>query len=221
MRSFGWTGEEVAQDTGIYRETFCPAVMWPVTPLWLLETPNVDLELLGTRPKTGEADVICQFQDRVEEKYRSHVIMFMDGSKDQATGATGAAFLVCGMNVRVCKRTSNSLSVFTVELFAILMVVQWAGQLEDCEVLVCSDSMSAVKSIGMGSARGQQDLVYEVLLALRDVARRGVRVSFMWEPAHVGIGANERVDRLAKEAVKRELVDVKLNLSKSEGKSVH
>lgn len=67
---------------------------------------------------------------------------------------------------------------------------------------MCSDYVSAIKSIGRGASRIQQDLMYKILLAVRDAARRGVRSSLMWVPAHVGILANAKVDRRAKEAVK-------------------
>ena len=43
-------------------------------------------------------------------------------------------------------------------------------------------------------------------------------ISLMWVPAYTGVSGNEKVDKLAKAAVKKENVEVKLNLSKAEGK---
>ncbi len=40
---------------------------------------------------------------------------------------------------------------------------------------------------------------------------------FMWRTAYAGIPGNEKTDRVAKEAVKREQVDIITKLSKSEG----
>ena len=55
-------------------------------------------------------------------------------------------------------------------------------------------------------------------MAIRSVAMRGVVISLMWVPAHTGVSGNEKVYKLAKTAVKKENVEVKLNLSKAEGK---
>lgn len=62
--------------------------------------------------------------------------------------------------------------------------------------------------------------MHKILLAVRDVARRSVKISLMWVPAHVGILANEKADRLAKEAVKRESVESIISFFKSEGESI-
>jgi len=47
--------------------------------------------------------------------------------------------------------------------------------------------VSAINSIGKGTSKSRQDLVYLILLAIRDVKRRRVEIYFLWVPAHVGI----------------------------------
>lgn len=153
-----------------------------------------------------------EFQCHIRERYQEHIIIFTDDSKDQETGTTGAAFVVQRWNVQAFKRTSTFLSVFRVELYAILMAVQWTEQIRNHKVLICSDSVSAINSIGKGSSKSLQDLVYDIHLAVRNVKRRGVEISFVWVPAHVGIASNEKVDKLAKEAAQKETIDVNLNL---------
>ena len=83
-----------------------------------------------------------------------------------------------------------------------------------------SDSVSAIKSIGIGSYRSRQDLIYEILFAIRDAPRSGIEISLMWISAHTGIATNEKVDKLAKRGVIKEGIDVNINLSKAEGKSI-
>ena len=65
------------------------------------------------------------------------------------------------------KRTSNYLSVYTVEIFAwkclnvcILMALEWVEQFRCADVVICSDSVSALVSIEKGAAKTHQDLLY-------------------------------------------------------------
>lgn len=51
----------------------------------------------------------------IENRYKEHVLIFTDGSKDAAAGATGAAEVLQGLNVEIYKRTSKYLIVYTVE----------------------------------------------------------------------------------------------------------
>lgn len=128
--------------------------------------------------------------------------------------------VVQGMNVEICKRTNNYLAVYTVELYAILMAVRWIEQVQPCKILICSDSLSAIQSIGSGASHRRPDLVYEILLLLSQVTRKGSDVTLLWVPAHIGVLGNEKVDKLAKEAVKKENIEVNLQLSKSEGRHI-
>ena len=220
LPSFGWTGESVARELNVLQCSFCPTVIWPAIPVWQLHVPEIDLTLLERKEKDPEVELVYSFHCHIEERYHDCVLIFTDGSKDQESGVTGAAFFVPKMRVQGSQRTSDALHVFTVELYAILMAVQWVDQLQDRKVLICSDSVSAVKSLGKGMSKGRQDIVYEILLALNNVEKQGVTVSFLWVPAHVGIRWNEKVDALAKAATRKDAIDVNLKLSKSEGKSI-
>lgn len=42
----------------------------------------------------------------------------------------------------------------------------------------------------------------------------------MWVPAHVGLKGSEEVDRLAKQALQRNALDLQVSLSKSEVKGI-
>lgn len=51
--------------------------------------------------------------------------MFADGPKDPVINCTGAAVSVFSYRVDIYKRTTDYLSVYTVELYAILMALEW------------------------------------------------------------------------------------------------
>lgn len=82
------------------------------------------------------------------------------------------------------------------------------------------DSVSALQSIKAGTFTNHQDLVYKLLITHSQVKRQGSVISFLWTPAHVGIIGNEKVDKLAKQATKKERLDIEIKLSKSEGKGI-
>jgi len=149
--------------------------------VWQLEVPKIDLDILGIKLGNPESDLVYAFHCHIIERYQEHILIFTDGSKDQETGATGAAFVVQKWNTDVCKRTANFLSVFSVELYAILMAVQWTEQMQNCKVLICSDSVSAINSMGKGTSKSRQDLVYDILLSIRDVKRKGTQLMFVGE----------------------------------------
>ncbi|KAL7374966.1 hypothetical protein ABVT39_009897, partial [Epinephelus coioides] len=155
--------EAVAQELSVLDKPFCPTVLWPQIPIWQLEVPKVDFGLLEIKARNKAADMGFEFQCYVRERYADHLLLFIDGSKDQGTGATGAAFMVQGFNVQLLKRTSDFLNVFTVKLCAILMAVQWT-ELQHHNVLVVSDSVPAITSTGTGTAQSRQDLIHEILM---------------------------------------------------------
>ena len=66
----------------------------------------------------------------------------------------------------------------------------------------------------------RQDLLYEIMSVHTAIRRQGIEIVFMWVPAHVGILGNERVGKLAKQAVRKESIDTYIRLSRAEGKSI-
>lgn len=65
-------------------------------------------------------------------------------------------------------------------------------------------------NIKSGVTRSNQELLYEILFTNLRISRKGRRITFIWIPAHVGIQRHEKVDRLAKEATKKEHVQVQI-----------
>lgn len=51
------------------------------------------------------------------------------------------------------------------------------------------------------------------------IKQKGTEVVLIWIPAHKGIMGNERVDKLAKQALKKEIIDTNI-ISRAEGRSI-
>ena len=92
------------------------------------------------------------------------------------------------------------------------MAIQWCEQIRDKEIVICSDSVSALTSIETGTSEGHQDLLHEILFTNSRLTRDGRNITFMWIPEHGSILGNERADKLAKEAVKKEAVESNIKL---------
>ena len=96
LPSFEWTRKAVAREMSIHDKNFCTGVLWPSVPLWELEVPKIDLKVLEFKSDNPESNLVHQFQCRVIERYKDHIFIFTDGSKDPETGIKGAAFVVQG-----------------------------------------------------------------------------------------------------------------------------
>ncbi len=70
----------------------------------------------------------------------------------------------------------------------------------------------------MSTKTDREDLLVEMYTLLYRLKVEGIIAYFCWVPAHI-VG-NETADELAKEALKKNLVDVKVPLGRSEIKSV-
>ena len=84
------------------------------------------------------------------------------------------------------------------------MALEWVGERRPNKALVCSDSVSVLCSIRSDTSYSKQDLLYETMSVHTAIRQQGIEIVFLWVPAHVGILDNERVDKLAKQAVRKE-----------------
>ncbi len=97
--------------------------------------------------------------------------------------------------------------------------MQWVEQIKTNRIVICSDSSSALESI-KSTKTDREDLLVEMYTLLYRLKVEGIIVYFCWVPAHIGIVGNETADKLAKKALKKNLVDIKVPLGRNEIKSV-
>ncbi len=183
--------------------------------------PLIDLQLQEEiKSKSKLMPVWCIVKNYMELHFTNKIIVFTDGSKNPENGRTGAAVYIPQCEENIKKRTTDYLSVYTVELVAIILGLQWIERRNKNNVVVASDSSSALISIGYGKSCRLDILneVYQIILRLHN---NGTNVSFVWVPAHVGVKGNEEVDLLAKQSLKFQTIDLQVKLSKAEDKTVH
>lgn len=88
------------------------------------------------------------------------------------------------------------------------------------EAVLCSDSAAALVGLSWGRSRASPALIWEILIQVHRLERQGCKVGFLWVPAHVGIEGNEAADRMAKAAVMREEIYVRVSFGRHECGSI-
>ena len=85
----------------------------------------------------------------------------------------------------VGKTINNEISVYTGELLAILLAVQWVEDTWPLRLVICSGSSSAFKSLQFNHSDSSPDILIEVQQTLHRIQMMGLIVIFVWVPAHM------------------------------------
>lgn len=219
MECFAWTSGKIAIEMELQDRKFSPTVPYPITPPWLFPPLIVDLhfqeEIKRHKGKGNWAEIV---DDRLRSVYKSFLAVFTDGSKDPKSGLTGFAFTIPELKISIKERTSDHLTVFTVELLAILTALQWIEQNKIGKVVICSDSLSSLMSLQSLSSNNRLDIVYEMYEIMFRLQHIKTEIIIMWIPAHRGIEGNEAADALAKQALNHDRI-MEVAFSKAESKA--
>ncbi len=183
--------------------------------------PSVDLQIFKTiKDKQNQVPKAIVVQKHLESEYFHYLQIFTDGSKDPVTGRTAAAMFIPLYKYRDGKRITNDISVYTAEMVAILIALQWVEEVKPSAVVICSDSFSVLNSLISGKSDSRQDILIEILQNLYRICQLRLSAVFLWLPAHVGVEGNEDVDKIAKQALKHNVIDLDIPLGKSEMKGL-
>ncbi len=77
------------------------------------------------------------------------------------------------------KIISDQISVFTTEIIAIFLALQWI-EVQPIRSVICTDSLSVLNSLLSGNATARQDMIFEVMQSLFRISQSGLIVNFMW-----------------------------------------
>ena len=173
----------------------------PPIPPWLV--PEVKLcEKTFSRSNKSNEEIKASFLDH-NVKHSEHEKMFTDGSKFE----DGVGCAVVHNGTSYAAKLSNSASVFTAEITAIIKALELAYHSKQNKFVIYSDSRSALESLRKYNAF--HPLVQKAQEWLFRISCRLKSVCFCWVPAHVGIRGNEQADKEAKIASASNYVDIK------------
>ncbi|XP_043219624.1 uncharacterized protein LOC122380493 isoform X1 [Amphibalanus amphitrite] len=166
----------------------------PLAP-WIL--PCVTTSLLTNQDKASRStiDVQAEFQTLISE-YPGYRILYTDGSKRHESVA--CAFTI--NNAFFSFKLPEGLSIYTGELVAILEALKFVCTHRIPRSLICTDSQSAVKALGMAHGTTRHPLLTSILELNHRIAEDGMRCILIWVPGHSGIAGNVRADYWAGKA---------------------
>lgn len=221
FNSFGWVGDDEAEKLDLTKLSYSHTVTLSATPPWFFPMPIVDLEIAKLSKQSREHGGLSNMvQHYLNTKYSDMVQVYTDGSKDPDTGRTGAAVYVPGFDTSLKQRTPDNLAIYSVELLAIVIALIWTEDFKPNKFVICSDSMAALVSIMNFKSSCRPDLICEIFQCLYRLSHKGIHVCFLWVPAHAEVEGNEAADSLAKKALKMDLGNLVVPLSRDEVKSL-
>ena len=164
---------------------------FPNIPPWLLTHPEVNLDLANFKKETTTNEKYLKEWEILENKYKRHIFLFTDGSKDDTS--VGAAVhskklgdSCCGLNPKA--------SVYTAECYAIEMALKTIEKSNKTNFAIFSDSLSCLQAIDRSDKDHRITKIREKLHKLSNKKN----IILCWIPSHIGIPGNEEADRIAK-----------------------
>lgn len=119
-------------------------------------------------------------------------------------------FVVPEFMVKIGKRINDGVSVYTREMLAVLLALQWVRH----ETI--KSSSSSLVSLQCSNSESRADILTEAQQTLSRIHMMGFTFVFLWIPAHYGVKANEIEARAAKEATKHVVVDLGISLGQTD-----
>lgn len=133
-------------------------------------------------------------------RYNNYYFVFTDGSKD--AHGVGASFFDVQTNTGVKFKLCNDACIMRAELTAIVEALSYIQSLQCKNVVILSDSKSALQHLMrcVSGVRGMP-VAYDALKIIHILQNKKVNIKLQWITSHVGIFGNEVADKLAVEAI--------------------
>ena len=192
---FGIRNSQCMKDLGVNMnliETF----RFPRFPPWNFET-TVDWQLSENIKSSTDPGLFRAEHRRIKGKYRGYKHLYTDGSKSGEKVA--AAAVRWDMAIGYVRLPDNA-TIFTAELEAIAIALNFINRVSYDRFLIFSDSKSSLQALEGDDWRNPYVLrCKERLYYAQNTTRK--KVIFVWIPSHTGIKGNDEADAAAKEAL--------------------
>ena len=169
---------------------------------------NTNLQKEIKKKENSEHHIRRTTNEHLNRQSTESIKLFTDGSK--IGDRVGAAFYVENHDVWRAIRIPNGNTIYTAELIAIQQALNYIDTDISSRYIIFSDSLGVVRSIETGESRSRINLIDEIRTKIIELMKEGKEIEVHWLPSHVGVHGNEEADKLAKEALNHDTVDVPL-----------
>ena len=186
--------EHLVLDSDVDTDVIAPYTLPTIAP-WTIQSPTVNLSIHSGCKSDTDPHIYKMLFHEVLDEHPDHICIYTDGSKESDIVGSAA---VSGQSVMQCRLPNHS-SVFTAELQAISLALDFIENSRQDQFLIFSDSLSSLQAIQ--NHHFDVPLIRNILERCHNLQTTNKSVSFWWIPSHVGIRGNERADSAAKAAL--------------------
>ena len=199
-----------------YFDNYASHIDYLKMPPWFIPDIHVNLELVNKVDKMNFPSKTKVITENHISSYNGYLKIFTDGSK-QKNNRTASAVYIPEFNIKISKRISNECSIFSAELTAILLAMNWVREIKPLKTVIFSDSLSSLLSIkNVRHHINTNAIIKELALIFTEVYNNKITVVLSWIPSHINIKENDKVDNIAKDSCNFENIQLKVPLNKCE-----
>ena len=162
---------------------------------WMVHPLSISF-LFEARKHSLLSTEVQQIFSEYQAKHPQLHFVYTDGSKKDTT--TGIGIFSQDLP-RIKRRLPDNTSVYSAELYAIFLALQFIDDNHIQQPCICSDSKSAIQ--GLLHPDFTQHLHSSIVQLHDKLINNGIQIQFLWIPGHSGITGNDTADHLAKEAL--------------------
>jgi hypothetical protein len=147
---------------------------------WLRERAQISSNFEGAPKKSDNSLFLAALaKEKIATELSSHLQIFTDGSILN-TGETDCSFVIPSLGIKREYKLDPGVSIFTAEMYAILMACTFVNDLPVCPtgIAILSDSKPALQALESGGTNNSKDLQEDILVLIHQIICKGTDVRF-------------------------------------------
>ena len=182
-------------------------------PQWEHINANLDTDYTDLKKSESTNFLAIEVRKHLNNNYENHIKIFTDASVLDSLNS-GAGFIIPEIKVEKSFYLGKGFSIFTLELCAILMALNYICKIKLSFILFyffCVDSNLILYALQNWDCKMRRNIVYEVKYLIHCFLSRGIGIEFCWIPSHCDLYWNKMSDKLAKQGALKNMSEISYN----------